>query len=69
MVDSHIPLIMKHLGGRHALSKPRKHLDYDDEHEAATLISLVPTDFDEACRVSERLIEKKGPDRRSNLNA
>ena len=67
LVNKHIPLILEHMSGRHAFSKPRSDLHYDDEHEAATLITLVPTDFDQACKVSKSLIRKKGMARHKEL--
>lgn len=67
LVNKHTQLILKHMSGRHIFSKPRAGLKYDDEHEAASLISLVPTNFDKACKVSKRLIKKKGNARHKAL--
>ena len=52
---------MKHYAGRHLKYAEQKQANggvYDEELEAMSLVNLVPTDFDEACRVHKRIVRR-----------
>ena len=54
-------LVMKHYAGRHLKYAEQKQANggvYDEELEAMSLVNLVPTDFDEACRVHKRIVRR-----------
>ena len=66
-------LVMKHMVSRHVLyhaeRKQSNTTVYKDDLEALSLISLVPTNFDEACRVAKRIIRKSGLKRFKQLTS
>jgi hypothetical protein len=53
-------LLVKHFLARHHQPRSTPADEYDAEHEALSLIRLVPTDFHAACETAQTLIKKKG---------